>query len=298
MNPFLERLGYSPEDKVIIFHADDLGMCHAANQGFFDIVESGVLRSGSIMVPCPWFPEMAAFARECEVQLDLGVHLTLTSEWEGYRWRPLATQDPHSGLIDQEGYFWRDIASLYKHMDPVAVALELRAQVERAVEAGVDVTHLDTHMAALVHPDLAPVYLALAQEFHAPALIPRLSVEQAVEMGVEADMAAQMIDFLASLEQTGMLPLLDHAAQLYAIPRKDRWQEYVELIADFPRGITHLAYHPARAGAEIEGIAAKDWRIRTCDEEVFSRKNLSSLVKGLGVDIFEYRMLRDLMRSD
>lgn len=297
MNPFLKKLGFSSEDKVVIFHADDLGMCHAANQGFHDILEGGVLRSGSIMVPCPWFTEIAAFARECEEKLDLGVHLTLTSEWEGYRWRPLSTQDPRSGLLDEQGYFWRDIASLHKHMDPAAVELELRTQIEWALAAGVDVTHLDSHMGTVLHPDLAAIYLALAQEFHVPALVPRLRVEQVMEMGVEAEIAAQMIDFMASLEQSGQLPLLDHAAQLYALPKKDRWDEYVELIADFPPGITHLAYHPARPGAEIEGITAEHWPIRVADWELFSRADLGSLLVGLGVKIFEYRRLRDLMRS-
>ncbi len=298
MNPFLEQLGFAQEDTMIIFHADDLGMGHAVNQGFLDILEAGTICSGSIMVPCPWFTEIAALTRERSSTLDLGVHLTLTSEWEGYRWGPISTRDPASGLIDPQGYFWRDVPSLHAHMHPAAVETELRAQIEWALAAGLDVTHLDSHMGAVLHPDLATMYLALAQEFHVPALIPRLRAEQVIEMGVDIEIAAQMINFLASLEQSRMLPQLDHVAQLYVLPRNDRWVEYVELIASFPNGITHLAYHPARSGAEIESITAEHWPIRTADREVFSREDLDSLLEELGVKIFEYRKLRDLMRSN
>ena len=298
MNIFLEKMGFKPDEKVVIFHADDLGMCHAVNLAFVDIVEAGHLCSGSIMVPCPWFPEIASFAKAHKSDLDLGVHLTLTSEWEGFRWRPLSTQDPASGLMDEAGYFWRDLTSFHKHMTPGAVEIELRAQIEHAFSAGVDVTHLDTHMGALMHPDLAPIYIALSQEYRIPALIPRLTAEQILNMGVSSALAEGILGLIRSLEASGNLPQLDHVAQNYQIPGEDRWGEYANMIIDFPPGITHMIYHPARSGAEIEGIAKDHAVIRTSDWKVFKDRQLIGKLDGLGVSVQTYRGLRDVMRAD
>lgn len=297
MNPFLARLGFSPQDRVVIFHADDLGMCHAVNQGFADVVGRGTVCTGSIMVPCPWFPEAAAFARQHAAEVDLGVHLTLTCEWDAYRWGPLSTRDPASGLLDEEGYLWRDVPSLHAHMQPRAVEAELRSQVERARAAGVDVTHLDSHMGALLHPSLVPIYVALASEYRIPALIPRLSAEEMMQMGASPEAAAQLREWLAAVEREGALPLVDHAVNMYVMPRGRRLEEYAQVLRDLPSGLTHLAYHPARPGPEIEGIIGGQWPIRVSDWEVFAGEEVPRLLQECGIKVLTYRALRDLMRS-
>src|SRR5204863_672435 len=126
------RLGIS---RGIILHVDDIGMCHSANQAFLQLAGRNLVTTGSIMVPCPWFREIAE-AAAADQTLDLGVHLTLTSEWEHYRWRPLSTTSPASGLIDDDGYFWRDTASFRAHLVPEAAEAELRTQIEYAIAAG------------------------------------------------------------------------------------------------------------------------------------------------------------------
>jgi predicted glycoside hydrolase/deacetylase ChbG (UPF0249 family) len=297
MNPFLERLGFSPQDRVVIFHADDLGMCHAVNQGFADVVERGAVCTGSVMVPCPWFPEVAAFARQHAAEVDLGVHLTLTCEWDVYRWGPLSTRDPASGLLDEEGYLWRDVPSLHGHMQLWAVEAELRSQMERALAAGVDVTHVDSHMGALLHPDLVPIYIALATEHRIPALIPRLSAEEMVQMGVSPEAAARLEGWLAAVERSGTLPLVDHVVNMYVMPRGKRLEEYAQVIRGLPSGLTHLAYHPSRPGSEIEGIIGGQWPIRVSDWEVFAGEEVPRLLQEHGVRVLTYRALRDLMRS-
>jgi predicted glycoside hydrolase/deacetylase ChbG (UPF0249 family) len=115
-NPTLEQLGFGPHERVAIVHADDIGMCHAANVAFWQDQSFGIVTCGSVMMPCPWVPEMAAWCRE-HPEADVGVHLTLNSEWAGYRWRPLSTCDPKSGLVDGKGYMWRSVEDVYRHMD-------------------------------------------------------------------------------------------------------------------------------------------------------------------------------------
>ena len=147
-------------ERAAIFHVDDIGMCHGANRGFLALAERGFVTCGSIMAPCPWFREIAD-AAAANPSLDLGVHLTLTSEWEHYRWAPISTVSRASGLIDDDGYFWCDVASLRAHLVPEAAETELRAQIDRARLAGIDPTHIDAHMAAAMLPELLDLHVRL-----------------------------------------------------------------------------------------------------------------------------------------
>jgi chitin disaccharide deacetylase len=142
-NPALRALGFAAQDRVVIVHADDVGMCGATIDAFFELVADGLTSAGSVMVPCPWFPDVATRCR-ARTDLDLGVHLTLTSEWDGYRWGPISSRNPASGLLDEEGYFYRN-QNQWGTIDTEAARCEITAQVDRAEAAGIDVTHVDTH---------------------------------------------------------------------------------------------------------------------------------------------------------
>src|SRR5215831_8599761 len=159
-------------DRAVIFHVDDVGMCHGSNRGFLDLASAGYVTCGSVMVPCPWFREIAEKAA-ADPSLDLGVHLTLTSEWEGYRWAPISTASRASGLIDGDGYFWRDVASLRVHLVVEAVEAELRAQIERARSAGMSPTHIDAHMAAAMLPELLDLHVRLGHDYGLVPVLPR-----------------------------------------------------------------------------------------------------------------------------
>ncbi|MBT3360984.1 MAG: ChbG/HpnK family deacetylase, partial [Rhodospirillales bacterium] len=172
MNPTSKALGLDPHTRAVIIHADDVGMCHGANQAFVELSWAGAITCGSVMVPCPWFPEMADLAAG-EPKFDLGVHLTLTCEWPGYRWRPLVSASPASGLVDSDGFMWRRVALLAEHVEPEAAEMEMRAQIDRALAAGIDVTHIDTHMGAAAIPSLVDIYVRLGQEYQLPILLPR-----------------------------------------------------------------------------------------------------------------------------
>src|SRR6476661_7936560 len=123
-----EKLGYQPSDKLLIVNGDDSGMCHAANLGTIECLEKGSMRSATIMVPCPWFPEIAAYAKS-HVNSDFGIHLCHTSEWVKYRWGPVAERSKVPGLIDPAGYLWREVPEVYSHATPEQALIEGRAQI-------------------------------------------------------------------------------------------------------------------------------------------------------------------------
>jgi len=154
----------------LVIHADDVGMCLGANVAFAELSRRGTITAGSVMVPCPWFAEIAEMA-VADATLDVGVHLTLNAEKRHYRWRPVSGAGPASGLVDADGYQWRTVAEVRRHADPDAVEAEWRAQVERALAAGIDVTHLDAHMGSALAPEWCDRYIALGAELGVPVLM-------------------------------------------------------------------------------------------------------------------------------
>jgi predicted glycoside hydrolase/deacetylase ChbG (UPF0249 family) len=158
--------------RSVVIHEDDVAMTHGANVAFAELSAIGTCSAGSVMVPCPWFPEAAEMAAT-HGTLDVGVHLTLTSEKEPYRWRPLMAPPRSAGLTDDLGYFWTDVPSVRRSAVPEAVETELRAQIDAALAAGIDVTHLDAHMGAVNMPEFVDIYLRLGRDYKVPILLVR-----------------------------------------------------------------------------------------------------------------------------
>jgi predicted glycoside hydrolase/deacetylase ChbG (UPF0249 family) len=166
-----ERLGWPAGQRVLIPHADDIGMCYEANASAQRALAAGDYRSAACMVPCPWFPEMAAWCGEHPTH-DVGLHLTLTSEWRHYRWGPVAPADRVNGLLDPLGFLHRDVPSVARAAAADEVATEIRAQLARARKLGLRPTHLDTHMGTLyARPDYTRAYLKLAADEGIPAMV-------------------------------------------------------------------------------------------------------------------------------
>jgi predicted glycoside hydrolase/deacetylase ChbG (UPF0249 family) len=166
-----ERLGYPRDAKLLIVHADDLGMAHSINAATIKAFESGLVNSGSIMVPCPWLSEIAAYAR-ANPQADLGLHLTLTSEWTSFRWGPVTSRDRVKSLLDNDGYFRLTETEAASNADPREVELEIIAQIERARALGIQPTHLDSHMGTLYqNKALFEVFLRVARNQKLPVRI-------------------------------------------------------------------------------------------------------------------------------
>ena len=295
-NPVLKRLGFDDDDRVVILHADDVGMCQSSVTAFADLIGFGLVSSGAVMVPCPWFPAVAAHCRE-HPGVDLGVHLTLTSEWDTYRWGPISTRDPASGLLDEEGYLHRRSEGVQEQGDPAAVQREMEAQVARALNAGVDVTHVDTHMGSVAHPKFVASYIQLATQQRLPAMIPRLDEEGWREFGMEGEMAALAAQFVVALEAQGM-PLLDH---LQSLPLDEEPGDRLALaqqeLGALPPGLTHFIIHPAADTPELRAIT-RNWRSRVADYELFRSEEMKAWIKNEGLHIIGYRALRNLLRQE
>src|SRR5436309_1982503 len=191
--------GASVVDRAVVPHIDDLGGSHGANLAFLELARAGRVTCGSVMVPAPWFRELVDLCGDGE--WDIGVHLTLTSEWSGVRWAPISTVSRASGLIDDDGYFPRDVASLRRHLVPEAAEAELRAQIERARSAGINPSHIDAHMAAAMLPELLDCHVRLGHDYGLVPVLPRTIRFAPDPSSYQAAVAA--------LERAG-LPVVDH----------------------------------------------------------------------------------------
>lgn len=276
MSELSEALGFGPDDRVLIIHCDDLGCSNAANTGIYEALRDGLASSASLMVPAPWSREAAARYRG----EDVGVHLTLNAEYDLYRWGPI-TQAP--SLLDGDGGFPRTPSDLWDHADLSEVRRELRAQVERAILWGFDVSHLDSHLGALaLRPEFFDIYLDLAVEFGLPIRLPDSRAE--TRMGFPArDLAA---------EEGVVFP--DHFVPVPA----DRSRATIEAaIAALEPGVTEVYVRPAVDRPELRAFAP-DWADRVDDHQLVTADDgLRSLLERTGARVVGYRPLRDLQRS-
>jgi predicted glycoside hydrolase/deacetylase ChbG (UPF0249 family) len=166
-----QRLGYAKDARLLVIHADDFGMDHSVDRAIEQALENHWVTSASILVPCPWFPEVVKYARE-HPDADLGIHLALNSEWTSYRWAPVASKDRVPSLLDKDGYLPLTETDVAKQAKPAEAELELHAQVDRAQAAGIRLSHLDTHMGTvLTTPDLFRVYLGIGRAYGLPLLL-------------------------------------------------------------------------------------------------------------------------------
>jgi chitin disaccharide deacetylase len=168
-----ERLGYPRDAKLLIIHADDLALAHSEDAASFDALERGAVTSASIMVPCPWLTEVADYAKT-HPDADLGLHLTLTSEWKTYRWGAVESKQNVPSLFDASGYLWPETQVAAAHIKPQEAEREIRAQLQRAMALGIRPSHVDSHMGVLfARPELFAVYVKVAHEYKLPYLAVR-----------------------------------------------------------------------------------------------------------------------------
>lgn len=293
-NPFLKKLGFSEKDRLLIVHTDDIGMCQANVQAYQDLWEFGTITSGSMMVPCPWFPAAAELQTK-NPKMDLGVHLVLTSEWEFYRWRPVSTVDTGSGLMDAQGYFPHTDAEVQEGGNPDSAAIELKAQVQRALDFGIDITHIDTHMNAIAHVKFIPAYLQLINEYRVPPLIPRGDTELYKSLGMNETTAEFLVVLTAQLEEQDIL-LVDYATGLDLNITEDNIGYAKKLLANSPAGIIHFIIHPSIDSPETRAISP-DWRGRVANYNAFMSKEIKSFIKDKGFHLIGYREIREAMRN-
>jgi chitin disaccharide deacetylase len=293
-NPVLKRLGLRDTDRVAVLHADDVGMCQASVEAFRQLDEFGLVACGAVMVPCPWAPVAGAYAR-ANPRTDLGVHLTLTSEWQHYRWGPISTRDAQSGLMDDEGFFPRRSDALQASADPTAARRELEMQVERAIAMGIDVSHVDTHMGTVLHPKLLPAYMDIALKRRIPGMIFRWDEATLMHQGLDGETAGLMARQIEALEANGV-PLLDGMFGMPLDQPDQQFERAKQAFANLPAGLTHFIIHPSVDTPELREIA-NDWRARVGNFETFMREDLRAYIEEIGVTVIGYKTLRELMRA-
>lgn len=279
-----ERLGYSSETKLLIIHADDLGVTHSENLASIRALEESPVNSASIMVPCPWFPEIAAYARE-HSSPDLGLHLTLTSEWKYYKWGPVTSRDSVSSLVDANGHFHPLVPDFAAKANANEVELELRNQVKMAYRNGIDVTHLDAHMGAAVStPEFTLAYLKVGREFELPVLLDaRIHAMQNSNIN-------QLLD-----ENTVVMD------NIYTILPDDfkngSSKYYTELFQTMKPGISSLLIHLAYNDSEMQGVTVDhpEWGSlwRQADFDFFMSPECKKLLKDNNIVLVTWRELRD-----
>lgn len=277
-------LGNSSNAKLLMVHADDAGMCHSVNLATREALLAKGVASASIMVPCPWFSEIAELARE-HPELDLGLHLTLTSEWKHYRWRPVAALDRVKGLLDPEGYLWRDVRSVATHASPAEVETELRAQIERARQFGVKFTHFDTHMGTLyARPDYFDVYTGLAREYKVVCMIPRPTAVAAAELKAYPI----TVDMILKKEAEGHALLDRLVTGVSGRTVEERKESYRRFLRELQPGVTKLIVHLAKDDAEIRAVT-NSWEQRWADFLFFTSDEARRLMSELGIRPVTYR---------
>jgi predicted glycoside hydrolase/deacetylase ChbG (UPF0249 family) len=281
------------QTKRLIIHADDAGMSHSVNRATIDAMEKGIVSSTSILVPPAWFPEFAEYARK-HPEKDYGVHLTLTSEWEFYRWGPVASRDKVPSLIDKQGYLWRNVQHVAREVKADEAEIELRAQIDRARQFGVPLSHLDTHMGALFsRADLFDVYVKLGLEYDLPILIIRnVTPPLAREYPAIVSRAPAVTKQLDSRR----LPVLDQIGQFYdANSHEDRHKRYIDFLRDLPKGVSELIIHCGYDNEELRAITNSASR-RDGDRRIFSDPATAALVKNLGIEVISWKQFRDMQR--
>jgi predicted glycoside hydrolase/deacetylase ChbG (UPF0249 family) len=234
-----ERLGYAPDAKLLILHADDLAVAHSEDAASFDALDKNAVTSASIMVPCPWLSEVAAYAKS-HPDADLGLHLTLTSEWSTYRWGPVESKDKVPSLLDPAGYLWADTPDAVHSLKADDVEREIRAQIERAVAMGIHPTHLDSHMGTLFsRPDLFAVYVKVAREYKLPFLA---FIAGSMPPGLSAMLSDKDV-------------LLNSVVIANPAVSAANWKTfYFDAVKNLKPGITEIIVHLGHDDAEMQAV--------------------------------------------
>ncbi len=276
-----EKLGYPKDAKLLIIHADDVAETHAVNAATFQALESGAVNSASIMVPCPWFPEAADYAKT-HPDADFGLHLTLTSERLYYRWGPVAARDKVPSLVDSNGYFHHDWEQ-HPRIDPRDVETELRAQIERALAMGVRPTHFDSHQYRLIENgrEIFQVLLRLGHEYNVPVFVAR-------------DWFAEHAYLEASLGLRDLV--IDHTVTISPdVPAEDWANFYRDALKNLQPGVTEFVIHVGLADEELRAATRERttwgaaWRQR--DFDFFMSKEFRSLLEQQHIKLITWREL-------
>jgi chitin disaccharide deacetylase len=292
---YAERLGWGPGDRVVIFHADDLGMHRDVNVGTITAMENGLVNSTSTMMPCPWVPDYATYLRD-HPDVDNGLHLTLTSEWNVYRWGPLAGADQVPGLADRDGYLHREVRDVVQNASADEVEREIRAQIAQAARMGLPVTHLDTHMGTLAAT---------------PAFYERL-----VKVGIELDLPVMAVGghgtearqqwpggeavtraFIERIWDAGLPVLDDLDMRSYGWRGwEEKKQGMIQSLRELQPGVTQIIIHAAHPSDTFPHVV-RNTEVRYNDLRVMTDPDVIRVVREEGLVLTTWRELHERRKA-
>ena len=279
-----ERLGYPRDSKLLIIHADDLAVAHSQDSASFDALDRNAVTSASVMVPCPWLSEVADYAKS-HPDADLGLHLTLSSEWKTYRWGPVASKDTVPSLVEPSGYLWPEVQPAIQHIKADDAEREIRAQIELATAMGIRPTHLDSHMGVLFErPDLFAVYVKVAHEYKLPFLAE-----------LTPDVPAALRSLLSDKDI-----VLDSVVMAFPEVVAADWPRfYSNTIRNLKPGVTEMIVHLGHDDAEMQAVMVDHpdygsaWRQR--DYNVVTSPEFRKALEDNHIILIKWRDLKKLL---
>lgn len=279
-----ERLGYPRDAKLLIIHADDLAVAHSEDAASLAALDRGAVTSASIMIPCPWLNEIADYAKS-HPDADLGLHLTLTSEWKTYRWGPTESKDKVPSLLDPSGYLWADTPEVVKAVKPDDAEREIRAQIERANALGIHPTHVDSHMGALFsRPDLFAVYVKVAREYKLPFLA-----------FIAPNTPPELTSVLSSKDV-----IIDSVVIANPSIAANDWKSfYANSIKNLKPGVTEIIVHLGHDDAELQAVTVDHddygaaWRQR--DYDTLTSPEFKKLLEDNHIILIKWKDLKKLL---
>ena len=281
-----EKLGYPANTKLLIVHADDIGLAQSVNEATLTAFEKKGITSGSIMVPCPWFVDFAKDFRE-NPDLDVGIHVTLTAEWDFYKWGGVLPATEIPSLLDENGHFYASVEEVGQHADPVEVEKEIRAQIEKALAYGIQPTHIDTHMGSVMaKPEFMQIYLKLGLEYKIPVFVPRM-----ILFGMPEEAREKMKKEYVLVDNFFMMNTDDPGLS---------WAEaYGNMIAKVKPGLNVMIVHVANDNAEMQAISVNHpafdsaWRAR--DLEYLLSQEFRDLLKEQNIQPVTWKEIKEVM---
>lgn len=284
-----QKLGFSEKTKLLIIHADDAGLSHSENMATIQSLENGIVNSYSIMVPCPWFYEIMTFAKN-NPQFDNGIHLTLTCEWENYKFGPILAVSEVPSLVDLNGHFYKNREDLRKNASPEDVRKELQAQIEKALKFGLRPTHIDSHMYSVgASREFFKIYKDLGKKYNLPVLINRQLMKI---VGLNPKLSIEEGDFI--IDKT-------YVAEFEYFSTGKLSDYYSRVLENLSSGLNLILIHPSFDDNEMKEVTVNhpnfgsEWR--QIDFNFFTNEENRSKLREYNIELITWNHIRNLERK-
>lgn len=294
---YAERLGFPKDARVVIFHNDDAGLSHESNEASIRGVEEGLITSWSVMMPCAWVPEINAYLKE-HPETCSGLHLTLTSEWDKYRWRPLSCVENHPGLADPDGFLWDNVRLVAEHASADEIEAEIRAQIAAAEKMGMPISHLDTHMGTVFATEAYMLrYVAVGIEKQIPILLPGGHMTELRREDPDLAEKADAIRVVAETLWAAGLPVIDDVhTDSYGWNGPDKTDKFIEMLRVMKPGITQVILHATVPTPNFDQISESGVK-RGGDLNAMLDPKLKEVIKEEGIILTSWRELMERRKT-